>query len=235
MTSNDQFGCPPPPSLDSPEYADAVAEVQAYGAANSALRTEDQTNIAHFWADDPGTSTPPGHWNRIAAEVASRFGNSLVENARLFALLNIATADAAIACWEAKYTYDLWRPYTAIREADTDGNPLTEADLEWQALIFIPPFPSYSSGHSTFSAASAEVLAGFFGTDDIAFTSTAEGVHVPDRSFSSFTAAAREAASSRLLGGIHFAFDNQAGLEAGAALGRFVVASVLQPRIIPYS
>lgn len=235
MIRGDQFLCPPPPALDSAEYAAAVAEVAAYGAADSAIRTEDQTNIALFWSDDAGTFTPPGHWNAIAAEVASRFGQSLAENARTFALLSFATADAAITCWETKYTYDLWRPYSAIREADTDGNPQTVADPDWEALIFIPPFPTYSSGHSTFSGAASAVLAAVFGCDDISFTTGSDGVGVADRSFTSFSQAALEAADSRLYGGIHFSFDNQAGIEAGTALGNYIAANFLRPRTTPLS
>ena len=106
-----------------------------------------------------GTETPPGHWNTIARRVADDRGTDLVENARLFALLNIAMADAAICAWDAKYTYDFWRPFTAIRSGDADGNPATIADPSWSSFIVTPPFPDYVSGHSTFSGAAATVLA----------------------------------------------------------------------------
>jgi hypothetical protein len=219
-----------PPALDSAEYAAAVNEVKAIGAVNSATRTPEQTNIALFWADGGGTSTPPGHWNRIAQAVATARGNTLSENARLFALLNLTEADAAIVSWDNKYATNFWRPVTAIRLADQDGNPATEPDPNWSPLIPTPAFPTYTSGHSAFSGAAAEVLGLFFGADDISFTTSAEGAPgIADRSFDSFSQAALEAANSRLYGGIHFRFDSEDGLEDGAALARFVFANELQP------
>src|SRR5262249_49859374 len=125
MTDGDQFRPSAPPSLTSAEYTASFAQVKAIGAKDSAVRTAEQTQIALFWVNGPGTATPPGHWNEVAQAVAAGRGNSLAENARLFALLNLALADAAIVSWDAKYTYDFWRPVTAIRAADTDGNPDT--------------------------------------------------------------------------------------------------------------
>jgi len=197
------------------------------GSATSATRTPEQTDIARFWADGAGSATPPGHWNLIAQDVAEMQGNTVSENARLFALLNIATADAAIACWDNKYAYNFWRPITAIHEADSDGNPDTTQDLTWAPLLPTPPFPSYTSGHSTFSSAAATILAAFFGTDDIAFTASSEAPGVADRSFLSFSEAAEEAGRSRIYGGIHFQFDNQDALAIGNALGHFVYRTQL--------
>jgi hypothetical protein len=231
MTDGAQFRhAAGPPSLSSTEYAAALNEVKSLGAANSATRTQEQTNIAHFWADGAGTSTPPGHWNRIAQTVATAQGNTLSENARLFALLNLAEADAAIVSWDNKYATNFWRPVTAIQLADQDGNAATEPDANWTPLIATPPFPTYTSGHSTFSAAAAEILELFYGTDNVSFTTSAEGAPgVADRSFTSFSQAALEAADSRLYGGIHFRFDNEHGLVNGTALGQFVFANELQP------
>ena len=230
MTSGSQFRNPNgPPAVNSPEYTAYYNEVKEIGSATSATRTADQSNIAQFWADGTGTSTPPGHWNRIAQDVALARGNTLSENARLFALLNIAVADAAISCWDNKYAYEDWRPLTAIRAGDTDGNDDTVGDPAWSSFITTPPFPSYTSGHSTFSGAAAEILAGFFGTDNIAFTSSAEGVAVPDRSYTSFSQASNEAMNSRLYGGIHWRYDNEDGLAGGQALARYVLATQLQP------
>jgi hypothetical protein len=147
----------------------------------------------------------------------------------MFALLNIAGADAAISCWDNKYYYDFWRPVTGIREADTDGNPDTHQDVNWSPFIPTPPFPAYTSGHSTFSGAAAQVLADFFGSDDISFTSSAEGFAVPDRSFASFSQAAEEAMNSRLYGGIHWRFDNEHGRELGVSLGSYVSSNFLTP------
>ena len=228
VESAQQFMPEAPPTLTSNEYAAAYNETKQLGAANSeqlGLRTADQTQIALFWADGGGTFTPPGHWNNIAGEVAQAEGRTTAEIAGLFAELNVALADAAITCWEAKYTYDLWRPVTAINLGDLDGNPLTVADPSWRPLIVTPPFPEYTSGHSTFSGAAAAILTAEFG-DNYAFTtgtsSTDPAIAGVTRSFSSFTEAAEEAGRSRIYGGIHFDFANQNGLESGRQIAEWV-------------
>src|SRR5262245_53114409 len=186
MSAGSQFRPAPPPELGSAAYAAAFDEVKSLGRADSTTRTEEQAQIARFWNDGLGTAFAPGYWNRIAQGVAADRGLSLVGDARLFALLNIATADAIISCWDAKYTYNLWRPVTAIRAADTDGNPTTEVDTSWSPLLVTPNFPSYTSAHSTVSAAAAGVLTALFG-DDYHFTVGAESVSYT-RSFDSFDA-----------------------------------------------
>ena len=198
------------------------------GAATGSPRTADETEMAVFWADGAGTETPPGHWSRIAAEAAEARGLSLCETARLLALVNIASADAGIVAWDAKYAYDLWRPITAIREADTDGNPGTVADPSWTPLLPSPPFPEYVSGHSTFSGAATQVLARFLG-DATSFTTTSDGLPGVTRSFTSFSQAADEGGMSRLCGGIHFTSANVDGLAAGRAVGDYVVDEYLRP------
>ncbi len=135
MSSSSQFRPPGPPSLDSERYAADYEEVKELGAAVGSTRTEEQTEIALFWADGAGTETPPGHWNSIAQIIAAAQGNTLEENARLLALLNIAMADAAICAWDAKYTFDFWRPVTAIA--------FVEPELNWMSFIVTPPFPDY--------------------------------------------------------------------------------------------
>lgn len=222
MTSPSQFLPDGPPDLTSAEYAAAWDEVRRLGRADSTERTVDQTRAARFWADGAGTYTPPGHWNQIAAQFARAQGNSLIDDARLFAQLNITLADAAIVAWNAKFDYEFWRPVTAIREADTDGNDATTADESWSSLIVSPPFPEYTSGHSTFSGAAEVVLASFFGANT-GFSTTSVGLPGPPRSFASFHAAAEEAGQSRILGGIHFQFSNQDGLASGRALAQFVL------------
>ena len=232
MTSGVQFRSSGPPALTSDAYAKALNEVKDLGSATSATRTADQTTIAKFWADGAGTITPPGHWNQIGQAVVQAGNMSLVDEARLFALLNIAEADAAIVCWDNKYYTNFWRPITAIQLAGTDGNDQTSGDAAWNPLLTTPNFPSYTSGHSTFSGAAAAVLAGFTGSDSFEFTAYADdSVAVEDRSrsFTSFSQAAGEAADSRLYGGIHFRFDNADGLVAGVALGQYVFSSQLQP------
>ncbi len=221
---------PGPPPLASAAYAAAFNEVKALGGKQSRERTEEQTQIAHFWADNAGTSTPPGHWNLIAQDVARQQGTSLTENARLFALLNISLADAGILCWVIKFSYDFWRPVTAIQQADADNNPDTAPDPDWLPLLDTPPFPSYTSGHSTFSGAAAAVLATVFARDDIRFSSTSEGLPGVRRSYSGFWAAAEEAGMSRIYGGIHYQFDNTDGLAVGRALGQYVTRHHGQPR-----
>jgi len=230
MTTSAQFRPTGPPALTSEKYAAELNEVKQLGAATNSTRTADQSQIALFWADGAGTETPPGHWNSIAQEVAAMKGNTLEENARLFALLNLAMADAAICAWDAKYAFSFWRPVTAIRNADTDDNPATDPDPTWRSFIVTPPFPDYVSGHSTFSGAAATVLAMFYGTDDIAFTTGSDFLPGVERSFDSFSEAANEAAVSRLYGGIHFRSANEDGLHGGLSIGHLVMQNFLLPK-----
>jgi membrane-associated phospholipid phosphatase len=229
MTSASQFLPPPPPALDSAQYAAELNQVESLGAVNSTTRTSDQTAYAHFWADVQGwTFTPPGHWNQIAQDAAMSSHLGLEQETRLFALLDVALADAGISAWDAKNVYNRWRPVTAIRQADTDGNPLTTADPTWTPLWVTPPFQSYTSGHSTFSGAAQVVLESFFGTH-YAFTDTGDPTqHLAPRHFTSFAQAADEAGMSRVVGGIHFMSDNLAGLAEGRAVGHWVLATVMQ-------
>jgi hypothetical protein len=230
MTSPSQFRAPVgPPALNSAEYTTSFNQVKEIGSATSTTRTEDQSNIAQFWVNPAGTSTPVGHWNRIAQTVAKSQGNSLEENARLFALMGTSQADAVISAWDNKYHYNHWRPVTAIREAETDGNPDTAADADWNSFLTTPPYPAYTAGHSTLDGATGALLADFFGADDIAFTSSSEGLVVPDRTYSSFSQAAMEASNSRVYGGIHWSYDIENGLAAGMAVGHFVAATQLRP------
>jgi len=229
MNSSSQFRPSGPPSLDSAQYAADYNEVKALGAAVGSTRTEEQTQIALFWADGAGTETPPGHWNSIAQIIADVRGNTLEQNARLFALLNLAMADGAICAWDAKYTFHNWRPVTAIRNADTDGNPATDPDTAWDSFIVTPPFPDYVSGHSTFSAAAATVLGLFYGTENLLFTTGSDFLPGVYRSFPTPLAAAGEAADSRVYGGIHFRTASEDGLQAGISIGEWTATHYLQP------
>jgi hypothetical protein len=224
------FVPPPPPSLGSSQYAADVNQVQSLGSAVSATRTPEQTQIAQFWGYGPGTATPAGHWNQIAHEVAFTQRNTLEENARLFALLNIALADAGIVSWNCKYQYNFWRPITAIQEADTDGNPDTSADPDWMPLLETPPFPEYTSGHSTFSGTAAVILASFYGKDEIPFSIGSDDLPGVHRFYSSFSEASRESGMSRIYGGIHFMSANLNGLASGAAVGQLVAGHWLLPK-----
>jgi membrane-associated phospholipid phosphatase len=229
LTSGSQFRPGAPPALGSAEYAAAFNEVKSLGSATSTTRTDEQTQIAKFWNDGLGTAFAMGYWNRIAEQVVTDQGLSLVQDARVFALVNVATADAIISCWDSKYAYNLWRPVTAIRAADTDSNPDTAADATWTPLLVTPNFPSYTSAHSTVSAAAAGVLTALFG-DSYHFTVTADSVPGVTRSFDSFEAAAAEAGRSRIYGGIHYQFDNANGQALGAEVADYVVAGFLKPR-----
>jgi hypothetical protein len=222
MTSDSQFRPAGPPALDSQAWADSVNETQSLGAADSTARTADQTQIARFWNDGQGSYTPPGHWNAIAQEVAEQQGDSLAEDARLFAELDVAMGDAAIVAWDAKYTYNTWRPITVIQNADSASNPNVTQVPNWQPFLITPNFPEYVSGHSTFSAAAAAVLDSFFGTN-VSFTATENTLPGVTRSYTSFDQAAAEAGMSRIYGGIHFPFSNQDGQTAGHALGQDVL------------
>jgi membrane-associated phospholipid phosphatase len=229
LTNGAQFRPPGPPPLTSSSYAADLNQVKALGGVNSTNRTPEQTLIARFWSDFSYTVTPPGHWNQIAQNIVTNRPTALAENARLFALLNIAMADAGIVVWDAKYVYNFWRPVTAIQQADTDDNPDTEADPSWLPLLNTPSFPEYVSGHSAFSAAAATVLGSFFGTDRVSFTVGSDGVPGVFRSYDSLDAAAEEIALSRIYGGIHFLSADVDGLIAGHQVGEYVFERHLRP------
>ena len=157
-----------PPAFSSVNYAEEIEDVRLKGELSSEVRTEDQTEIALFWSyDRPDTFRPPGQWNEIAQEavLSQEDMNSVEENALLFAQLNIAMADAGIVAWDGKYAYEQLRPITAIRNADSDNNPITQVDPDWEPLLPTPNFPDYISGHSAFGGAAAGVLEEFFGED----------------------------------------------------------------------
>ncbi len=210
LASGDQFRPGPPPALDSAEYAAAYNEVKEIGSATSATRTPDQTASALFWDVSNGAT-----WLGIGLTVAEDEGLSTIEYARAFALLTTGVADALIAGFDAKYEYRLWRPVTAIREGDTDGNAATTADAAWAPLFGTPLHPTYISTHSALSGVASTILLQAFG--DEGFTYTIAG---DTRSFTGLEQAALDGANSRLWGGIHFRFDNEAGLLLGQNIGR---------------
>ncbi len=188
LRAGSQFRPGPPPRYASLQFIAETAEVYFV----SRHLTPEQRAIALFWADGPGTVTPPGHWNAIALDLLAESPRGTLATTRVFAALNTAQADAFIACWDAKYTYWSVRPVTVIQRFDP----------AWLPLIATPPFPSYVSGHSTTSGAASTVLAGLF----------------PSRA-PQLAALAEEAAISRLYGGIHFRSDNEAGLVLGRRVG----------------
>jgi hypothetical protein len=200
MDSVDRFVAEPPPALESASFRSALAEVKTLAAGLD----REQEELVEFWADGVGTATPAGHWNEIAAELIRSHDPSEQSAARAFALLNIALFDAGIACWKTKFTYWLARP--------------SQMDPHIKPYIAVPNFPSYTSGHATFSGAASEVLAYLF----------------PDQA-EPLRKLAEEAALSRVYGGIHYPFDSDEGLEAGRRIGRLAVALDKQPgELLPH-
>jgi len=229
MATQEQFRAPPPESLGSEVYAQELAFVAKHGGRDNADRTEYETLSTPFWNDDLGTCTPPGHWNLIAEDLARRRNLSVPDAARLFALLNFAQADAAISCWETKYFYNVWRPETALREINPQLNPKAEAIPDFIPNMPSPPFPSYTSGHSTFSAAGARLLAVFFGSDDIEFSVTSDALPGSVRTFKKLSDAQKEAGMSRVVGGIHTMADNLEAQAAGVKIAEWTLANALLP------
>jgi hypothetical protein len=219
---------PGPPALTSLEYAAALAEVKLLG--NAAIPDVAKLATFQYWNLGAGTSQPPGAWIQIALTVTNDRPLPLPEMARLFALLTMAMADTVAPTYQTKFLFHAWRPATAIREADTDDNPNTIADPGWSPRAGgIGGTPEHWSGHSSFAGAAARVLAGFFCQDNIPFTlvtDSAPGAQA--RSYPSFSAAEAEMGRSRVLGGIHFEFSNQAGIAAGHG----VAAEVLSRKLL---
>jgi hypothetical protein len=224
LLSASQFWLPGPPALTSETYARDYNEVKNVGGKVSTVRTDDQTQIARFWFEGPGA------WNRIARTVATARGLDARDSARTLALMNMAMADGYIAGWKIRYVYDLWRPITAIREGDNDGNDATVGDPTWDSHQNTPNVSDYPSTQSTFSGAAAVALASTLGGDQVNFTVPSgkpfEGI---TRSFTSFSQAARESADSRVYAGIHFRSACEDGLALGRKVGQRAAALYLQP------
>ncbi|MFM1767903.1 MAG: hypothetical protein RJA22_432 [Verrucomicrobiota bacterium] len=257
LESTDQFRAPPPPALASPAYAAAYEEVRVLGGdgvGTPTRRTAEQSFIGVFWAYDgtPSLCAPPRLYNQVARAVAEQMGTGGVDLARLLALVNVAMADAAMACWESKWHWDFWRPVTGIRESDPgtgptgwgDGNPATVGDRGWTPLgapasnlgvpDFTPPFPSYPSGHAAFGGAVFQVLRRFYGTDRIPFTLVSDEFNgvtrdshgrvrpFRPRRFATLSEAEEENGQSRIYLGIHWAFDKTEGILQGRRVGDHV-------------
>jgi hypothetical protein len=231
-----QFRPGPPYSLTSRKYAADVNEIQRLGGddvTTPSARTDDQTEIALFWAD-----TSPLMWNRITRAVSSAEGLDLWESARVFGLLNLALTDGYIGTWETKYHYRFWRPVTAIRLADIDGNAATNADPTWTPLLETPPVPDYDSGHAVEGGTAAQVLKRFFHANRMSFSACSltlpAGQRCSDpsptlRHFTSFSQAADENAVSRIYVGFHFRDAVETGTDHGEKIGNRAVNHFLRP------
>jgi hypothetical protein len=225
LEEGSQFRPGPPPALDSRRYTRDFDEIKAIGSTTSATRTQEQTDLARFWI-----ATGPQNWNPAARQVAIAQGLTLSENARAFALLNLAGADAFIASWDAKFTYNQWRPVTAIRAADSDGNANTLEDPGWTPLLVTPPFPDYIAGHTSYAGAVATVLEHVFGKDPgvvLVLTSpTAPGVV---ETYTTFRAMADGVVDARVWGGIHWRTSSVRGQTLGEEIGRYAARHFLKP------
>jgi hypothetical protein len=220
-----QFRLPGPPALASVQYAKDYDEVMHLGAKNSKVRTNEQSEIARYWYE----GSPQG-WSRIARVVAAQRGLDRWDNARLLALVNAAIADGFVAGFDTRYLYDFWRPVTAIRAGDSDGNDTTAGDPDWETYLNTPAIPDYPSTHSVSGGAGAAVLARVFGGDQVDFSMTSGVPFVGiTRSFKSFSQAAQENADSRVYAGLHFRSACRDGVALGDRIGRRAFAHYLQP------
>ena len=236
LQSSSQFPVGPPYALTGKKYAADLNEVKRLGGdgiTTPSERTPDQTEIALFWVE-----SSPLAWNRIARTVSADEGVDMWENARLFGLLNMALADGYVGTFEVKYELNFWRPVTAIRAADTDGNPNTDVDATWTPLVTTPPIPEHDSGHSVEGGVAAQVLRRFFGTDAISFEncsmtlpagSTCTDASPVLRSYTSFTQAAEENGFSRILVGFHFRNAVEQGIKHGTRIGDRAFRLFLRP------
>jgi hypothetical protein len=224
-----------PNALTSAEYAEDFNELKEVGSLNSTTRTPDQTDAAIWWQDHAHAL-----WNRIFRALATSHNLNIVDSARLFAMENLAAADASIGCWNDKYYWQFWRPITAIREADTDGNPDTQPDPNWLPLfdpstpvchppaLFTPPFPDHPSGHTCNSGAFVYTLQNFFGTDKIGF-SAFSNKSCTTRSFERFSDALDEVIDARVWAGIHFRTADVQGAVLGHKVAHHLKKNYFQP------
>jgi hypothetical protein len=221
LRSGSQFRPDPPLALDSKQYAKDYNEIKEIGSLNSSTRTNEQTQIALFWR-----ASASAIWNPVLSQVLATRNLSLSATARTFALLYLAASDATVACWDAKYTYNNWRPISAIKGGDSDGNEATAADGAWAPLIATPPHPEYPSGHSTASSAMAMILESVFEDNPgvpIAVTQT--GI---TRQWQTFSEGVGEVIEARIYSGIHLRTSDEVGARLGRKVARFVLKHALQ-------
>ena len=226
LTSPTRFRAPPPPALTSDRYTRDYNEVKELGSLASTKRTAEQTDLAYFYVE-----SAPVLWNRALRGIAARYLRKSSETARLFALANLATADALITCWDSKRFFAVWRPITAIQEGDADGNPATVGDPAWQSLINNPNYPDYTSGANSVTGAMTRTLELFFGTDKVAFevTTLAPQAVQKVRKYSRFSDAARDVVDARIFLGIHFRFADPVARTQGRRVADWTFNHFLLP------
>jgi hypothetical protein len=222
LKNANQFPLAGPPALTSAEFAKDFGEVKSLGAKNTTIRTRDQTDAARFWTISGVVAD-----NDTARQLSAHKGFGVVENARVFALLNMAGADAYIACWEAKYRYNFWRPITAIRNADSAGNAALAADPNWEPLLPTPAHPEYPSGHAVYSGATERVLQEFFG-DKVNVSLTNPAVQ-STRTYQSLSQMGKEVVDARVWGGIHYRTSDVHAAELGHKVAEYGIQNVLRP------
>jgi hypothetical protein len=217
-----QFRSKGPLALRSRRYAREFDEVKTLGASNSSQRMPDQTHAARYWAEHP-----PNTWSRIFRTLSAQQGLTLVENARLYAMLYMTGADALIAVWDDKAYWSFWRPITAIREAGGDGNPETQPQADWTPLVATPPYPDHPSAHTGISGSIVKTLQQFFGTDEIAWTDTNNAGLT--RSFARFSQAIQEIVDARVWAGLHFRTADVQGQRIGRAVAGYRQGRYFRP------
>jgi len=224
IESGSQFRLPAPPALQTGKYAVDFNEVKLLGSLNSLFRPQDRTDVAKFYA----AASPVVVWNSAARQTSAAQGQTLSENARIFALLGMAMADAAIAQWDTKYHYNFWRPQMAIRAADTDGNDLTDKDPDWVPLIPTPAHPSYASGHATVSGSARAVMERAYGKDGHSVTLTLPSLPAVVLDYASWEEITDDIDDARIYGGIHWRFDQETGSHLGHQVGKFILRNHLR-------
>ena len=227
LTRPSQFLAQPPPALTSLQYTTDYNEVKALGALHNSARTPEQTDIAHFWGGNN-----PVLWNQVLRDIATAHVDNIADSARLFALVDLAMADAGITAWNSKNYYVFWRPITAIQLGDTDGNPHTAGDSTWLPLIATPAYPDHTSGANNLSSSATRAFALFFGTDQMTFsvTTTNTGPTIQDtRTYSRFSDAAQEVVDARIYEGIHFRFADEAARQQGRLVAQWAFNNFLRP------
>jgi hypothetical protein len=226
LLNGSQFRLGPPPALTGDQWADDYNEVKSLGSLSSITRTPQQTDIAYFWAD-----SGPILWQNALRYLARNYLSDIGDTARMYALAEAAMADAQIACWDSKYFYVFWRPITAIRLGNQDGNPATVVDPSWQPLINTPNFPEYPSGHADISSAVTNALRLFFGSDAVSFQMTTTNALAVQktRTFARFTEAEKGVVDARVYSGIHYRNSDNAARAQGHKVANWVFRNYFLP------